>query len=169
MFMAGLRAAGMGLPFLPWKTGWGTDVAARLGLKTVSCPYEGTELLAVPAIRLDVAVIQAVRCDSAGNVELPNPLDHIYDFDHVLARAAETVIVCAEAVEPVRDPSRVALISREVDHVVHAPSGAWPGGLASHYEVDRDHLREEYVPATSSEAAFSEYLERFVFAPESRR
>jgi glutaconate CoA-transferase, subunit A len=159
IFMAGLRAANMGLSFLPWRTGWGTDVAEQLGLKTVTCPYEGTEMLAVPAMRLDVAVLQVTRADEHGNVELPHPLDHIYDYDHVLARAAAMVIVCAEEIGSARDPSRTALIGREVHHVVHAPHGAWPGGLASHYEVDAEHLRDTYIPACASRETFVAYLE----------
>lgn len=164
-FVAGLRAAGMDLPFLPWKTAWGSEVVERQGWKTVSCPYTGMELLAVPANKLDVAVIHAVRCDTRGNVELPYPLDFIYDFDYLLARAADRVIVCAEHIEPIADATRVAMIGREVDCVVHTPRGAWPCGVASQYPVAGEHV-DEYVRAAQDPATFAEYLERFVFAEE---
>lgn len=161
-FVASLRAAGMDLPFMPWKTGWGSEVVERLGWKTVRCPYTDTELLAVPANPLDVAVILASRCDSAGNVELSQPLDFIYDFDYLIARAAKRVIVCAERVEPIPDPTRIAMIGREVDCVVHAPGGGWPCGVASTYQVDAAHLNGAYLPACEDPDSFAAYLERYV-------
>ena len=163
-FVAGLRAAGMALPFLPWKTAWGTEVVERQGWHTIRCPYTGVELLAVPANRLDVAVIHAARCDAQGNVELPYPLDFIYDFDYLLARAADVVIVCAERVEPIIDATRVAMIAREVDCVVHAPRGAWPCGVASLYPVAGEHV-SAYVRAARGDD-FAAYLEQFVHAGE---
>lgn len=165
-FMASLRAAVMGLPFMPWKTAWGTDVVRNLGWKTIVCPYTGMELLAVPANPLDVTIIHASRCDSSGNVELPRPLDFIYDFDYTIARAAKQVIVCTERIEPIEDPTRVALIGREVTCVVHTPRGAWPCGIASEYPVDIVHLAEEYLPAAATPEGFAAYLDRFVRSGE---
>lgn len=165
-YVAGLRAAGMGLPFIPWKTAWGTEMVDRLGWETITCPYTGIDLLAVPAARIDVTVIQAVRADAQGNVELPYPLDFIYDFDYLMARAAGKVIVCAEKVEPIPDPNRIALAHREVDMIVETPGGAWPCGVASTYPVDAGHLSEEYIPASEDPAAFDEYLRRFVLGGE---
>jgi glutaconate CoA-transferase subunit A len=165
-FMASLRAAAMGLPFIPWKTALGTDVVRNLGWKTVICPYTGMELLAVPANPLDVTVIHATRCDSSGNVELARPLDFIHDFDYTIARAAKRVIVCAERVEPIEDATRVALIGREVTCVVHTPRGAWPCGVASQYPVDTVHLTDEYLPAAATPEGFAAYLERFVYSGE---
>jgi glutaconate CoA-transferase subunit A len=161
-FIAALRAAGMALPFLPWKTGIGTDVVRELGWTEIECPYSGQRLLAVPAMTPDVSVIQALRCDQAGNVELVEPYDFIYDYDLLMARAATTVIVCAEEIGELSSPSRCGLLGREVDYVVHAPRGAWPGGFVPTYAVDDTHLKQEYVPATRDDDAFAAYLERFV-------
>jgi len=163
-FVAGLRAAGMDLPFMPWKTAWGTEVVQRQGWRTIRCPYTGMELLAVPANRLEVAVIHAVRCDADGNVERAQPLDFIHDFDHTIARAADVVIVCAETVGPIPDATRVALIGREVDCVVHTPRGAWPCGVASQYPVAGEHV-DAYVRA-AREDRFGAYLEAFVLGGE---
>lgn len=168
-FVAGLRAAHMDLPFLPWKTAWGTEVVERQGWQTITCPYTGTELLAVPACPLDVTVIQAVRADQYGNVELPHPLDFIYDFDYLIARAAKKVIVCAERIEPIPDPTRISMIGREVECVVETPRGAWPCGVAANYAVDGEHLTSEYLPASLSDEGFSGYLERFVLDGEPAR
>jgi glutaconate CoA-transferase subunit A len=162
--VAGLRAAAQDLPFMPWKTAWGTEVARRQGWSTVTCPYTGLELLAVPATNLDVAVIQVESCDAHGNVRLPDPLEISYDFDYLACHAAERVIVCAERVEPVADASRVGLLGREVSAVVHSPGGSWPGALGSSYGIDFGHLRDTYLPAAADPLAFDAYLGEYVRA-----
>jgi glutaconate CoA-transferase, subunit A len=162
MITAGYRAANMALPYLPWVSGRYTDMGERLGLKEIECPYTGQPLLAVRALNLDVAVIQVPRCDAEGNTEIPLPLEHMYDVDALIARSAETVIVCAEEIGEV-DPNRVQLIAREVDAVVEVPKGAWPGGLHPLYGIDRAHITDTYVPAVR-DGNFSEYLDRYVFA-----
>jgi glutaconate CoA-transferase subunit A len=159
---AAFRAANMALPFIPWPTARHNDLVADLGLVEIECPYTGTPLLAVRALELDVAVIQAVRCDREGNAEEASPKDFIYDVDALVARAAKTVIVCAEEIGEV-DPDRVQLIGREVDAVVHLPRGSAPGGLHPLYGADRAHLRDVYLPA-AREGRFTEYLESHVFA-----
>lgn len=160
---AALRASNMALSFLPWRTGQHSNIASDLGLERVTCPYTGTSYLAIPAADLDVTVIQATRADAAGNTELGVPLDFIYDVDGLLARAAKTVIVCAEEIGPV-DPTRIQLLGREVAAVVESPRGAWPCGMSPLYGIDRDHLLDEYLPAAAS-GAFAGYLERFVTDP----
>jgi glutaconate CoA-transferase subunit A len=163
-FMGGLHAADFGLPFIPWKTPWGSDIATELGLKTIRDPYGDLELLALPATSLDVAVIHAVRVDADGYVELPDAPDLVWDYDYLIARVAKTTIVCAEEIAPPRDPARVALAGKEVTHVVHAPRGAWPAGLHTRYEPDVDHLLHEYVPsAQAGGEALRAYLELHVF------
>lgn len=164
LLIAVLRAADMGLPFLPWKTPWKSDLTANLGIKTVSSPYDDGEYLAVPACHLDFAVIHAHRVDADGYVHAPAAPDLIYDFDYLIGRVAKTTIVCAEEIVPVTDPARVALIGPEVAHVVHTPRGAWPTGVYSAYEPDIEHLSGEYLMAANGgEEAFAAYLRKFVF------
>ena len=160
MITAGYRAANMALPYLPWISSRRNDVTEKLGLKEVECPYTGTTLLAVRAINLDVAVIQAERADAEGNTETPIPLDHMYDVDALIARSADVTIVCVEEIGEV-DPNRVQLIAREVDAVVVAPRGAWPGGLLPAYGVDRAHITEVYLPAALG-GEFEGYLDQYV-------
>jgi glutaconate CoA-transferase subunit A len=160
MVTAGYRAANMAIPYIPWISSRRNQVTERLGLKEVECPYTGRRLLAVRAINLDVAVIQAERADAEGNTEIPIPLDHMYDVDALIARSADVVIVCVEEIGDV-DPNRVQLIGREVDAVVEAPRGAWPGGLLPAYGVDRAHITEVYLPAGLG-SDFDAYLERYV-------
>lgn len=159
---AAFRASNMGLPFIPWTTARHNELVADLGLVEIECPYTGTPLLAVRAIDLDVAVIQAVRCDAEGNAEYASPKDFIYDVDALVAHSAKTTIVCAEEIGEV-DPDRVQLIGREVDAVVHLPRGAAPGGMHPLYGVDRVHIRDVYLPA-AQEGRFADYLQEHVYA-----
>jgi glutaconate CoA-transferase subunit A len=170
MLMAALRAADLGLPFIPWRTPWGSDTVAHLGLKTVRDPYGGEELIAVPAMELDVCVLQAERADAAGFVELPAEPDLIWDYDHLVGRIAKTTIVCVEEVGPLRDPARVALIGREVSHVVEMPHGAWPTGLHPRYAPDVEHITEVYLPASAAGGErFAAYLADAERAEEAAR
>ena len=81
------KAGAMGVPFLPSLTMLGSDLAARLDLQTVTCPYTGERLAAVPALNPDVALIHAHRADMFGNVQV----DGYQHMDVDMARAARTV------------------------------------------------------------------------------
>lgn len=161
LITAGYRATNMGLPYIPWISSRRNDIGPALGLKEIECPFTGTSLLAVRAIALDVAVIQAVRCDQKGNTEFSIPIDHMYDVDAMLAHSAKTVIVCAEEIGEI-DQNRTQLVGREVDAVVEMPSGGWPGSMSPLYGVDRAHMTDVYLPA-AREGRFDGYLDEFVF------
>src|SRR3990172_3457590 len=66
----GLQAAASGLPFLPTKTVKGSDFSTGAQFKRVNCPFTGEELLAVRAIRPDVAILHAQRADREGNAHV---------------------------------------------------------------------------------------------------
>ena len=62
-----LRAGAMRLPFLPTRVGLATDIARQPGFATIRSPFEdGEELLAVPALRLDAALLHVHRSDERG-------------------------------------------------------------------------------------------------------
>lgn len=163
-YMAGLRASDLGLPFLPWKTPWGSDMVRDRNLKTIRDPYGGLELLALPATEIDVSVIQVERADADGYVEMPEEPDLVWDYDYLIARVAKTTIICAEEIAPTRNPARVALVGKEVTHVVEAKGGAWPAGMPATYEADVEHLLNVYVPAAEAGGElFDDYLDEFVY------
>jgi glutaconate CoA-transferase subunit A len=155
-FVTGLRAAGAGLPFLPTRGGTGSAVTAERGLATVRCPYSGEELLAVPALRLDVAVIHAEAADEEGNVLAPRWPTFLHDADTVLARAARQVVVTVERLAPraeVVAAGRTALFGFEVDAVVVLPGGARPCALPGAYDADLTAIRAYLAAATADPAA----------------
>ena len=82
MFQTGLRAAAQRLPFLPMRAGLGSDVLVNNPwLRTVTSPYDdGEELVAVPALDLDVALVHLNRADRHGNATYLGPDPYFDDL-----------------------------------------------------------------------------------------
>jgi glutaconate CoA-transferase subunit A len=152
LFTAGVRAAAGGLPFFPTKGAVGSDVLDALGYASVADPYGGEEVVAVPAMRLDVAVIHAESADRFGNVVRSPAPDFLDDADANLCRAAERVVVTVERLvdhaEVVAHNRQTVLHGFEVDAVVVLPGGARPGALPGVYPVDRASI-ERYLAAVA--------------------
>ncbi|MEX2724713.1 MAG: CoA transferase subunit A [Candidatus Freyarchaeota archaeon] len=167
-FASALRAAVMGLPFLPMRGGFGSDIVKDLGFKTISCPYTGQELLAVPAFDLDVCVVHQLQADCYGNVQAYLPTESTIDYDASLARAGKLVIATVERIvspEDIRKNfDKTILFSYEVDAVVEAPQGAHPMAFYPLYDQDIGHLME-YMRASNDHKTFQEYLEKYVYQP----
>jgi glutaconate CoA-transferase subunit A len=160
MLVGGLRAAVMGIPFLPTRAAIGSQLVEERGLHTIRDPYGGDELLAVPALRPDVAFVHAWRADAEGNVQLPWPPDHLADVDVLVARAARTVVVSVEEIVPAElvaaSSERTKLFGFEVDLLVEAPGGAWPSSMPPCYDEDAHWLsahRDRIGDALLAEAA----------------
>jgi glutaconate CoA-transferase subunit A len=167
---AGLRAAGQGLPFLPWKAGVGSSLPeVNPDLKVFKDPIAGEELLAVPALKPDVAIIHVQRADQYGLGQ------HIGSGfgDRLLHRAADRTILTTERIVPnetIRARPELTSIPY-ADAVVRAPWGAHPFSSPGHYLVDEAHL-EEYLAAaitarTGDRRPFEAYLERYITGPVS--
>jgi glutaconate CoA-transferase subunit A len=132
--MLALIAASWRVPFLPTRAGLGSDVP-RLHpdrFRTVTSPFEGgpyddDELLAVPALPLDVALVHMNRGDQRGNGQFLGPDLYMDDW---FAQAAERTFLSVEKVVPTEDLTRegsfhTLRISRLMtDGVVEAPRGA---------------------------------------------
>jgi glutaconate CoA-transferase subunit A len=141
------KAGAMGVPFLPSMTMLGSDLARVLDLQTVSCPYTGERLAAIPALNPDIALIHAHRADMFGNVQV----DGYRHMDADIAKAARAVIVSAERIvspeEIARQPDRTMLPYFAVDAVVEAPYGAYPHECYGLYAADFEHF-DAYAAAT---------------------
>jgi glutaconate CoA-transferase, subunit A len=146
------KAGAMGVPFLPTLTMLGSDLAAALDMQTVTCPYTGQRLAAVPALNPDVALIHAHRADMFGNVQV----DGYPHMDADMARAARTVIVSAEQIvspdEIAARPDRTLLPHFAVDAVVEAPYGAYPHECYRRYGADLAHF-DAYAAAAREDGA----------------
>ncbi|MEV4396053.1 CoA-transferase [Nonomuraea sp. NPDC049607] len=146
MFMFGLLAAAHRLPFLPTRAGLGSGVMrVNPDLRTVRSPYgDGEELVAVPALTMDVALVHLNRADARGNAQYLGPDPY---FDDLYAKAAGRCYVSCERLVDTADllkegPVQSLLISRSmVTGVVEAPGGAGFTSCEPDYERDEERQR----------------------------
>jgi glutaconate CoA-transferase subunit A len=146
-----LRAAGMGLPFLPAPD---ADVSALAQVdppRMVTDPFTGRQVPIEPAFHPDVALIHAHAADARGNLYIEDPTT-----DALMAAAAKRVIATAE--ERVERLPRVTIPAFQVDLVVKAEGGALPTGCVSRYPFDEAHL-EEYL-ALAEAGREAEYFQQ---------
>jgi glutaconate CoA-transferase subunit A len=156
MFQWGLYAAALRLPFLPTRAGLGSDVMrVNPDLRTVQSPYaDGEELVAMPALRLDVALLHMNRADIGGNGQFLGPDPY---FDDLFCMAAKRRFMSCERIIPTEDfsregPQHTLKINRMmVDGVVEAPMGAHFTTCEPDY--DRDEAFQREYAATAADAA----------------
>jgi glutaconate CoA-transferase subunit A len=170
MFEWGLRAAGMRMSFLPTRCGLATDVLDKNpSLKLIQSPYEDGEVyVAMPALKLDAALIHVNESDRLGNT-LVRGADTF--FDHLYARAADACYVSTEVLH-----DKLALdanAAREnpferylVKGVVHAPYGAHPSYFGPNYGWDLEHLKR-YNASAGEEGGWQQYMDEFVAPGEA--
>jgi len=169
MFQWGLKAAAFQLPFLPTRVGLGTDLAALGGLKTVQSPYaDGETLIAMPALRLDAALIHVNRSDWRGNVQVFGP--DVY-YDEWFAKAADKAYVsCEKLVDRIEDhypeDAQANLFERcFVTGVVEVPCGAHPSSMPPLYGWDMKAFKA-YADAAKDPGDWDAVKDRFVGASE---
>jgi len=157
MLQWGLKAAAMRVSFLPCRAGLGSSVMeVNPGLKTVRSPYdESEELVAMPALPLDVALIHANRADARGNGQYLGP-DWFFD-DLFCMAAAKSFMSCERIVDTadlLKEGSEQTLkINRMMtDGVVEAPGGARFTSCAPDYARD-EALQKEYATTPWEEFA----------------
>jgi glutaconate CoA-transferase subunit A len=146
-----LKAAAMGVPFMPVRTALGSGLfATHPGLKPIHCPFTGQSLAAVPAIAPDVALIHVQRADEFGNVHVWGNLGVMRDA----CLASRSIVVTAEEiVSPeriMRDPNRIAVPGFRVSAVSRVPWGAHPSPVPGFYNRDHqafiDYRRQSRTP-----------------------
>jgi glutaconate CoA-transferase subunit A len=169
MLQWGLYAASLRLPFLPTRSGLGSDVMAiNPQLRTVRSPYEdGEQLVAMPAIPLDAAFVHLNRADARGNGQFLGP-DLYFDDLFVGAAVAGRRFLSCERVVATEDLLKEGTvhtlkINRSlVDGVIEAPRGAHFTSCVPDYDRD-EAFQQAYATAAVDPdkwAAFSrEYLE----------
>jgi glutaconate CoA-transferase, subunit A len=166
MLAAGLRAAAQRLPFLPVRAGLGSDVLrVNPGLRTVTSPYpDGEELVAVPALRLDAALVHVNRADPAGNGQLLGPDPY---FDDLFCLAADRAYLSCERVVPTAELAAEGSVHTLRIHrymtygVVEAPGGAGFTACEPDYPRDEE-LQREYAAAARDPQAWAAFAARYV-------
>jgi glutaconate CoA-transferase, subunit A len=169
MFQWGLKAAALGLPFLPTRVGLGTDLAELGDLKTVTSPYEdGETLIAMPALKLDAALLHVNRCDWRGNVQLLGP-DAYYD-EWFAKAAAKTYVSTETLVDRIEDhyaeDAKANIVERcFISGVVEIPGGAHPSSMPPLYGWDMKAFKA-YADSAREPGDWSQVAARFVGSSE---
>lgn len=171
LFLLGLRAAGERVPFLPTRAGLGSDVMKHNpDLKLVRSPYEdGEELVAMPALKLDAALVHLNRGDARGNGMYLGPDPY---FDDMLCYAADKAYMSVEKIVATEDlakegPLEKMLINRTMTAgVIEAPNGAHFTQCAPDYGRD-EAFQKRYNTAAKSEESWAEFVETYLSGDEA--
>lgn len=175
MFYAGLQAAAQRLPFLPLRAGLGsTAMETNPHIKTVTSPYadeDGNyeELVAMPALKLDVAMVHLSRADVHGNATYLGPDPY---FDDLFVQAADKAYIsCEQIIDTagltVDTPVQNVLISRfMVDGVIEAPNGAHFTTNPPDYDRD-EAFQRAYATAAKDDATWQAFSDEFLSGDEA--
>jgi glutaconate CoA-transferase subunit A len=160
---AAIQAAEKGVPFMPLRGLIGSDILAhRPDWRVIDNPFGIDDpIVALPAIRPDVALIHAPMADRAGNVWIGRQRELA-----TMAHAAATTVVTVEEIidgNLLDDPVLAAgtLPGFYVEAIAVARNGCRPLGLPDRYGADLAHLGE-YARLAATEDGFARYLEEYV-------
>lgn len=158
-----LRATIAGLPFMPLRSVRGTDMAKlNPEYRSMTCPFTGEELLLVPALAPDVAIIHAQYGDRHGNVRIEGPPV----VDLLFARSSRTVLATVERI--VGNDELVALGGANIPYfyvsaIAEVELGAHPTACYPNYAYDRAHTALYYDAAKAGADAFrSRYISPYI-------
>lgn len=166
--VARFSAGAANLPFWPLRNYAHTDIAkANPLIKSVTCPYTGEQLAAVPALRPDCTIVHAQRADKSGNAQVWG----LMGVQKEAAFASKKVIVVVEELvdESVirSDPNRTLIPGLQVDAVVVEPWGAHPSYAQGYYDRDND-FYAKWDKIARDEASLKGYLDEFVHGVADR-
>ena len=175
MLRCGLQAAAGRLPFLPTRAGLGSSVPNFWDgeLKTVRSPYPTgsghEELIAMPALRLDVALVHLNIGDKCGNAAYTG-IDPY--FDDLFLMAADRRLMSVERVVPTEEliksvaPQALLVNRMMVDAVVEAPNGAHFTTAAPDYGRD-ERFQRHYAQAAAEESTWAEFVGTYLSGSEA--
>jgi glutaconate CoA-transferase subunit A len=163
-----LQAGASGLPFLPMnQTGAESLEKANPLIKRIPDPYGGKDVIVVPALNPDVAIVHVQRADAQGNAHLWG----IIGEQKEAAFAAKKVILTAEEIvdESVirSDPNRTMIPGIIVDAVCHVPYACHPSYAQGCYDRDNEFYLQ-WDKISESPEATQKYLEEWVYGVKDR-
>jgi glutaconate CoA-transferase subunit A len=158
--MANRYAAGASrLPCALMRGYIGTDLEHHTQVRRIQCPFTGEQLVAVPALNPDVAIVHAQEADRAGNVQLwgiPG-----VQKEAVLAAARSLVTVEWVVDELAPRPGGVVIPSWAIDFVAVAPGGSRPSYSHGITERDNDFYRA-WDAISRDRARFAAWMQEHV-------
>jgi glutaconate CoA-transferase, subunit A len=173
-------AGALGIPFIPTKSGLGTDLLRVEGFSpevrrerkvaskkfvTMQNPFRNGDdtVVLLPALTPDVALLHAQYVGEDGTVRIKG----LTFADVEQAKSADVVIVSCEEIVPrdfIRmDPDQNCLPPFLVDAIVKFPYGAHPTACAYFYDYDVSHLNL-YKEVVKDDQRFRRYLDEWVFS-----
>lgn len=163
-----LQAGASGLPFLPMNQTGATDLEkANPNIKRIRDPFGGKDVIVVPALHPDVAIVHVQRADVDGNAHLWG----IIGEQKEAAFAAKTVIITAEEIvdEAVirSDPNRTMIPGIVVSAVCHVPYACHPSYAQGYYDRDNEFYLAWDKVSESPEATRG-YLDEWVYGVKNR-
>jgi glutaconate CoA-transferase subunit A len=166
--VARLSAGAARLPFWILRDYMGTDLPeVNSRIRSVTCPFTGETLAAVPALNPDVTIIHAQRADAQGNAQIWGLLG----VQKEAAFASRRVIVVVEELvdESVirADPNRTLVPGLIVDAVVVEPWGAHPSYAQGYYDRDND-FYISWEKISRDPVGLSRYLDDYVYGVAER-
>ncbi len=163
-----LQAGASGLPFLPMnQTGATSLEQANPLIKRIPDPYGGKDVIVVPALNPDVAIVHVQRADKNGNAHLWG----IIGEQKEAAFAAKKVILTAEEIvdESVirSDPNRTMIPGIVVSAVCHVPFASHPSYSQGYYDRDNEfYLAWDKI--SESPESVKKYLDEWVYGVKDR-
>jgi glutaconate CoA-transferase subunit A len=163
-----LQAGASGLPFLPMNQTGASDLEkANPNIKRIRDPYGGKDVIVVPALNPDVAIVHVQRADVNGNAHLWG----IIGEQKEAAFAAKKVILTAEEIveESVirSDPNRTMIPGIVVSAVCHVPFACHPSYAQGYYDRDNEFYLAWDRISESPESA-RQYLGEWVYGVKDR-
>jgi glutaconate CoA-transferase subunit A len=154
----GLKASYLKVPFMPLKGMIGTDFPkVRDDIKQFEDPLgSGTQLMALPKIDLDVAIVHVNNCDEYGNANIEGA---VWMDDDLIKTAKKSIVICENLVDTediIQLPRRAQIPMQSVDAVVKLPNGAHPTSCFPIYTFDPLHIQ------TYMKMNFEEYKDKFI-------
>ena len=181
-FMAGA----MGVPFLPTRSGLGSDIIRKWGfsasdratdpklpdkkLLVAENPFgtwgDAPKLVFVPAIYPDVTILHVQTADTQGTARIKGLS---FSDIHQANASKHLIVTCEEIVPPEsirQHPDHNHIPFFRVDAVVHVPYGAYPTACFGHYDYDPDFLKA-YAASARDDVRYEDHLAHYVYGTKN--
>ncbi len=164
-----LQAGAAGLPFMPMnQTGALSLESANPLIRRLTDPYSGREVIVVPALNPDIAIVHVQRADAQGNAHLWG----IIGEQKEAAFASRRVILTAEEIvdESVirSDPNRTLIPGFIVSAVCHVPHACHPSYAQGCYDRDNEfYLNWDKI--SDSPDTVQAWLDEWVYGVRNRQ
>ncbi len=161
-----LKAAAMGLSFLPARNILGTDTFEYSAAREINCPFTGQKYAAFPALYPDFAAIHVHECDIYGNARVFGA--SVSDQD--LAKASKRVVLTTERIIPTekirQNPEGTFIPFWCVDAVVEVPYGSYPGNMPYEYFSDEEHIKE-WLTVEKEPKEFKKFIDKQIYGTKN--